>query len=157
MSNLTADMMTNKVAFLNGVAHNIIADESVLDFSRRLEQNKQYDIPTLCDDTRLDAYGSCRVCSVDIALSADGPRKVMASCHTPISDGMHIFTNSTRVEKLRKNIVELVLSDHPDNCEECPSNNYCELQDVAVATGVREIRFGNAEVVVSKVVIPYRK
>ena len=137
--------MTNKVAFLNGVAHNIIADESVLDFSRRLEQNKQYDIPTLCDDTRLDAYGSCRVCSVDIALSADGPRKVMASCHTPIADGMHIFTNSTRVEKLRKNIVELVLSDHPDNCEECPSNNYCELQDVAVATGVREIRFGNAE------------
>ncbi|WP_211279540.1 formate dehydrogenase subunit alpha [Cognaticolwellia mytili] len=145
MSNLTADMMTNKVAFLNGVAHNIIADESVLDFSRRLEQNKQYDIPTLCDDNRLDAYGSCRVCSVDIALSADGPRKVMASCHTPIADGMHIFTNSTRVEKLRKNIVELVLSDHPDNCEECPSNNYCELQDVAVATGVREIRFGNAE------------
>ena len=140
-----SDNIETKVAFLNGVAHEIVAEETVLEFSRRLEQNQQRQIPTLCDDTRLDAYGSCRVCSVDIALSADGPKKVMASCHTPISDGMHIFTNSTRVEKLRKNIVELVLSDHPDNCEECPSNNYCELQDVAVATGVREIRFGNEE------------
>jgi formate dehydrogenase alpha subunit len=145
MSNVTSGAITDKIAFLNGVAHEILADESVLDFSRRLEQNKQYDIPTLCDDSRLDAYGSCRVCSVDIALSADGPRRVMASCHTPLADGMHIFTNSTRVEKLRKNIVELVLSDHPDNCEECPSNNYCELQDVALATGVREVRFGNEQ------------
>jgi formate dehydrogenase major subunit len=145
MSNLTSGAITDKIAFLNGVAHQILADESVLDFSRRLEENKKYDIPTLCDDTRLDAYGSCRVCSVDVALSADGPRRVMASCHTPLTDGMHIFTNSARVEKLRKNIVELVLSDHPDNCEECPSNNYCELQDVALATGVREIRFGNEQ------------
>lgn len=135
--------MPNNVAFLNGVAHEINDGESVLDFSRRLEINSQYDIPTLCDDTRLDAFGSCRVCSVDVALSADGPRRVMASCHTPIAEGMHVFTNSERVEKLRKNIVELVLSDHPENCEECPSNHYCELQDVAVATGVREIRFGN--------------
>lgn len=142
-SKLMSNSIDKKIAFLNGIAHEITSGETVLDFSRRLEQIDQYKIPTLCDDTRLDAYGSCRVCSVDIALSADGPRKVMASCHTPISDGMHIFTNSTRVEKLRKNIVELVLSDHPDNCEECPSNNYCELQDVAVATGVREIRFGN--------------
>tara|TARA_R110000803_G_scaffold44343_7_gene93892 strand:+ start:5857 stop:8601 length:2745 start_codon:yes stop_codon:yes gene_type:complete len=140
-----ANVITKKVAFLNGVGHEIVNGESVLAFSRRLEQSKQHEIPTLCDDSRLDAYGSCRVCSVDVALSADGPKKVMASCHTPLADGMHIFTNSARVEKLRKNIVELVLSDHPENCETCPSNNYCELQDVAHATGVREIRFGNQQ------------
>ncbi|WP_206485715.1 formate dehydrogenase subunit alpha [Thalassotalea sp. G2M2-11] len=126
-------------AFLNGVAYPIIKGESILDFSRRLAQA----IPTLCDDSRLDAYGSCRVCSVDVALTADGPRKVMASCHTPINEGMHIFTHSERVEKLRKNIVELVLSDHPDNCGDCESNLNCELQDVAIATGVREVRFVN--------------
>jgi formate dehydrogenase major subunit len=128
------------MAFLNGVAHEISAGESILDFSRRLE----HDIPTLCDDSRLDAYGSCRVCSVDVALNADGPRKVMASCHTPIGEGMHVFTDSPRVEKLRKNIIELVLSDHPENCDDCVSNLNCELQDVAIATGVREIRFGRA-------------
>lgn len=131
----------SKIAYLNGIAHPINVGESVLDFSRRFEQY----IPTLCDDSRLDAYGSCRVCSVDVALTADGPRRVMASCHTPLSDGMHVFTHTNRVEKLRKNIVELVLSDHPENCEECPSNNHCELQDVAVATGVREIRFGTRD------------
>jgi len=135
--------MTNsiekKIAFLNGHAHEIVSGETVLTFSRRLSQ----EIPTLCDDSRLDPFGSCRVCSVDIALTADGPRKVMASCHTPITDGMHIFTHSERVEKLRKNIVELVLSDHPDNCDDCESNLNCELQDVAVATGVREIRFSS--------------
>jgi len=129
--------MTNSVAFLNGVGHEIVAGESILDFSRRLQQY----IPTLCDDSRLDAFGSCRVCSVDVALTADGPRKVMASCHTPISAGMHVYTDSTRVEKLRKNIVELVLSDHPKDCGDCDSNLNCELQDVAAATGVREIRF----------------
>ncbi|MGB1261653.1 MAG: formate dehydrogenase subunit alpha [Cognaticolwellia sp.] len=137
--------ITKSLAFLNGVAHEIVVGESVLAFSRRLEAMKSREIPTLCDDSRLDAYGSCRVCSVDIALSADGPRKVMASCHTPLADGMHIFTNSPRVEKLRKNIVELVLSDHPENCDTCPSNNYCELQDVAHTTGVREIRFGDQQ------------
>ncbi|GLX80435.1 formate dehydrogenase subunit alpha [Thalassotalea insulae] len=132
--------MTKPSAFLNGVAHPIESGESILSFARRLQQ----EIPTLCDDNRLDAYGSCRVCSVDVALTADGPRKVMASCHTPISEGMHIFTNSDRIEKLRKNIVELVLSDHPASCDDCESNLNCELQDVAVATGVREIRFVNA-------------
>ncbi|MEW6982038.1 formate dehydrogenase subunit alpha [Colwelliaceae bacterium 6471] len=133
--------MANATAFLNGVAHEIRAGESILEFSRRLEQY----IPTLCDDPRLDAYGSCRVCSVDVALTADGPRKVMASCHTPISDGMHIYSDSPRVEKLRRNIVELVLSDHPSDCNDCDANLNCELQDVAIATGVREIRFAKGK------------
>ncbi len=129
--------MSNKIAFLNSVAHPIVSGESILDFSRRMA----IDIPTLCDDSRLEAYGSCRVCSVDVALSADGPKRVMASCHTPISEGMHVFTHSERVEKLRHNIVELVLSDHPKDCNDCNANLNCELQDVAIATGVREIRF----------------
>ena len=128
-------------AFLNGVAHEFNAGESILEFGRRL----QHEIPTLCDDPRLDAFGSCRVCSVDVALTADGPRKVMASCHTPIAEGMHVFTNSERVEKLRKNIVELVLSDHPADCDSCDSHLNCELEDVAISTGVREVRFAKGK------------
>ncbi|MCP4413837.1 MAG: formate dehydrogenase subunit alpha [Gammaproteobacteria bacterium] len=130
-------MMSDKLAFLNGVAHPYEASESILAFSRRLQTS----IPTLCDDPRLDAFGSCRVCSVDVALSADGPRKVMASCHTPVSEGMHIYTHSERIDKLRHNIVELVLSDYPDNCEEYDTNLNSELQDVAVETGVQKVRF----------------
>lgn len=129
--------MSQKTAFLDGISHPIEPGESILTFSRRLGT----DIPTLCDDSRLDAYGSCRVCSVDVALAADGPKKVMASCHTPISDGMHIYTGNDRINRLRKNIVELILSDHPQSCDDCEANHNCELQDVAVATGVREIRF----------------
>lgn len=127
----------SKVAFLNGQPLPIVDGESILDFCRRNE----YQIPTLCDDSRLDGFGSCRVCSVDVALSEDGPCKVVASCHTPIGENMHIYSDSDRVQKLRRNIVELVLSDHPPDCLTCESNGNCELQDVAAATGVRKIRY----------------
>jgi formate dehydrogenase major subunit len=136
-------IMTQLLAFLNGVAHPIIAGESVLEFCRRLEQ----DIPTLCDDSRLEAYGSCRVCSVDIALTADGPRKVMASCHTPINEGMHIFSHSARVEKLRQSIIELVLTDLPDDylsqLKASPANT--EFDEVVLNSGVTEVRFARGK------------
>lgn len=130
-----------KVAYLNGQALPIEAGETILEFCRRHEQH----IPTLCDDTRLDAFGSCRVCSVDVALTADGPCKVVASCHTPIGENMYIYSDSDRVQKLRRNIVELVLSDHPPDCLTCESNGNCELQDVAGETGVRKIRYAKGK------------
>jgi len=141
--------MNSQLAFLNGVAHPIVKGESILTFSRRLQQT----IPTLCDDPRLDAFGSCRVCSVDVALTADGPRKVMASCHTPISEGMHVFSDSERVIKLRRNIMELVLSDMPEDYltqatklnTTANSNTKVyrtnEFEEVVIATGVSEVRF----------------
>ncbi len=129
-----------KQAFLNGVAYPIESGETILSFSRRL--NDANVIPTLCDDTRLEPYGSCRVCSVDVALAADGPRKVMASCHTPIGEGMHVYTHSSRIEKLRKNIVELVLSDLP---EQTLTNSLkqprTEFEQVVATTGVGKVRF----------------
>ena len=128
-------------AFLNGVNHEIIKGESILGFCRRLEQY----VPTLCDDTRLDAFGSCRVCSVDVALTADGPRKVMASCHSPISDGMHIFSNSERVEKLRKNILELVISDLPDDYSPNSGAHNSEFDQVVIKNGVNEVRFARGK------------
>ena len=130
-----------KTAFLNNRPLPIEDGETILEFCRR----HNYEIPTLCDDSRLDAYGSCRVCSVDVALAADGPSKVVASCHTPISENMYIQSDSPRVQKLRRNIVELVLSDHPPDCLTCESNGNCELQDVAGQTGVRQIRYAKGK------------
>ncbi|QBG34437.1 formate dehydrogenase subunit alpha [Litorilituus sediminis] len=138
------DITNSKTAFLNGVAYPIEQGESILAFSRRVQTSDN--IPTLCDDSRLEPYGSCRVCSVDVALTADGPRRVMASCHTPISDGMHVFSHSQRIEKLRKNIVELVLSDLPEQQLPIePSAHTTEFEQVVLDTGVTEVRFAKGK------------
>ncbi len=137
---MTKNPQLNNIAFIDGMPHKIEAGETILQFANR---NKIH-VPTLCDDSRLDSFGACRVCSVDVALKADGPSKTMASCHTPISEGMHIQTQSKSIQKLRKNIVELVLTDHPLDCLTCESNGNCELQDVAAEVGIREVRYKNA-------------
>ena len=94
----------------------------------------------------LQPYGACRVCSVEVQQSEDAPKRTVASCHTPIAPGMRIYTNSESVKKLRKNIVELVLSDHPPDCLTCEVNGNCELQDVAASVGVRQIRYAKGEI-----------
>ena len=109
------------IAYLNNKPYEINADESILDFSRRVEIN----IPTLCDMPQLQAFGSCRVCSVDVALQKNGKTKAMASCHTPVTEDMYIYTDSENIVKLRKNIIELVLTDHPLECLTCEVNNNC--------------------------------
>jgi formate dehydrogenase major subunit len=99
------------VAYIDGVAFPISKGETMLAFLKRhLGPNP---VPTLCDAPNLEPFGSCRVCSVEVALQQDGPTKVMASCHTPIAKGQYITVNSPRMERLRKNIVELVLTNYP--------------------------------------------
>lgn len=131
--------LTDDVAYINGRAERIIPGETILDFARRNFGNDS--IPTLCDAPNLDPFGSCRVCSVEVALEVDGPRKTMASCHTPVSKGMFIYTDTDDIQKLRKNIMELVLTDHPLDCLTCEVNGNCELQDVAAHVGIREVRY----------------
>jgi formate dehydrogenase major subunit len=98
------------VAYIDGKAYPIQKDETMLAFMRRhIGPNP---VPTLCDAPNLEPFGSCRVCSVEVALQEDGPTKVMASCHTPVGKGMYLTTNSPRMERLRKNIIELVLTDY---------------------------------------------
>ena len=128
-----------KVAYINDVAFAIQGDETILTFVRR-NFGKDF-IPTLCDAPNLDPYGACRVCSVDVALSHGGPSKVQASCHTPVISGSYIYTDSERITRLRKNIVELVLTDHPLDCLTCEVNNNCELQTVAARVGIRDVRY----------------
>ncbi|MBK8700766.1 MAG: formate dehydrogenase subunit alpha [Saprospiraceae bacterium] len=128
-----------KTAFINDVAYTIQDGESILSFVRR-HLGQDY-VPTLCDAPNLDPYGACRVCSVDVALAAGGPRKVQASCHTPVIAESYIYTDSQRVTRLRKNIIELVLTDHPLDCLTCEVNNNCELQTVAARVGIRKVRY----------------
>jgi len=129
--------MTN-IAYLDSQAYEIKDGETILQFAQRF--NKEL-IPTLCDDERLEPFGACRVCSVDVALSESGPKKVVASCHTPVQTGMYIETTNNRIQKLRRNIVELVLTDHPLDCLTCEVNGNCELQNVAASVGIREVRY----------------
>ncbi len=126
-------------AFIDNVAHSFEPGDTILNFvDRHLGRGH---VPTLCDAPQLEPYGACRVCSVEIAQQANGPRRVVASCHTPMSEGAHIFTESQNVRRLRKNIVELVLTDHPLDCLTCEVNGNCELQTVAAKVGVRDVRY----------------
>jgi formate dehydrogenase major subunit len=128
-----------QIAFINSEPFEIENGESILTFVRR-QHGKDY-IPTLCDAPNLEPFGSCRVCSVDVALKEDGPAKAMASCHTPVIPNSYIYTDSSRIRKLRKNIIELVLTDHPLDCLTCEVNNNCELQTVAARVGIRDVRY----------------
>ena len=129
--------------FIDDVEFPFDDSTSILDFSNKALGDKI--IPTLCDDDNLRPYGACRVCSVEVQQSEDGPKRTVASCHTPINPGMRIYTNSDSIKTLRKNIVELVLSDHPPECLTCEVNGNCELQDVAASVGVRQIRYAKGE------------
>ncbi len=130
---------TAKVAYIDDQAYEIKEGETILSLMRR---NFGKDaVPTLCDAPNLEPFGSCRVCSVDVALAKGGPVKTMASCHTPVMPGSYIYPESDRIQKLRKNIVELVLTDHPLDCLTCEVNNNCELQTVAARVGIRDVRY----------------
>ena len=97
-------------------------------------------IPKLCATDMLDAFGSCRLCLVEI----DGRRGTPASCTTPAENGMVVHTQTDRLAKLRKGVMELYISDHPLDCLTCPANGDCELQDMAGAVGLRDVRYGYA-------------
>jgi formate dehydrogenase major subunit len=95
-------------------------------------------VPKLCSTDTLEAFGSCRLCLVEI----EGRRGYPASCTTPAEAGMKIRTQSSRLADLRRGVMELYISDHPLDCLTCPANGHCELQDMAGAVGLREVRYG---------------
>ncbi len=98
------------------------------------------DVPKLCATDSLAAFGSCRLCLVEI----DGQRGTPASCTTPVAAGMRVSTQTPRLDRLRRGVMELYISDHPLDCLTCPANGDCELQDMAGAVGLREVRYGYA-------------
>ena len=96
------------------------------------------DIPKLCATDNVKAFGSCRLCLVEI----EGARGTPASCTTPVGEGMVVHTQTPRLEKLRRGVMELYISDHPLDCLTCSANNDCELQDQAANVGLRDVRYG---------------
>ncbi len=99
------------------------------------------EIPKLCATDSLAAFGSCRLCLVEV----DGASAPLAACTTPVSDGMVVRTESQRISRLRRGVMELYISDHPLDCLTCAANGDCELQDAAGKVGLREVRYGAGE------------
>jgi len=94
-------------------------------------------IPTLCNHPKLTPSGGCRLCIVEIK----GIPRPVASCTTPVTDGMDISTATVQVEELRKLVLELIISDHPNDCMTCEATGNCALQELAYAYGVKGIEY----------------
>ncbi len=97
-------------------------------------------VPRLCATDSLEPFGSCRLCLVEV----EGRGGTPASCTTPCEDGMVVRTQTPALERLRRGVMELYISDHPLDCLTCPANGDCELQDMAGVVGLREVRYGYA-------------
>ncbi|EGV33390.1 formate dehydrogenase, alpha subunit [Thiorhodococcus drewsii AZ1] len=95
-------------------------------------------IPKLCATDSIEPFGSCRLCLVEI----EGRRGYPASCTTLAEAGMEVRTQSSELMELRRNVMELYISDHPLDCLTCSANGNCELQDMAGVVGLREVRYG---------------
>ncbi len=121
---------------IDGVIVTVPAGTSVM----RAASEAGLAVPKLCATDSLQPFGSCRLCLVEI----DGKKGTPASCTTPVEPGMVVHTQTPRVERLRRNVMELYISDHPLDCLTCPANGDCELQDMAGVVGLREVRYGFA-------------
>src|SRR3954447_8140435 len=119
---------------IDGVAVSVPEGTSVM----RAAAEMGFSIPKLCATDSVEPFGSCRLCLVEI----EGRRGTPASCTTPAENGMKVKTQTPKLAKLRRNVMELYISDHPLDCLTCAANGDCELQDVAGAVGLREVRYG---------------
>jgi formate dehydrogenase major subunit len=99
-------------AFIDDTCFEIRQGETILSFVKRAKGDDC--IPVICHADNLEPCGSCRLCTVEVAGRKDAPKRLLASCHVPVAEGMHIYPNSGNVQRLRKNILELVLSDYPE-------------------------------------------
>ncbi|MEQ1487402.1 MAG: formate dehydrogenase subunit alpha [Methylotenera sp.] len=95
-------------------------------------------VPKLCATDSLEPFGSCRLCVVEI----EGRRGYPASCTTPVAEGLKVHTQTPKLADIRRGTMELYISDHPLDCLTCATNGDCELQDMAGAVGLREVRYG---------------
>jgi len=118
---------------IDGRAVTVLEGTSIMRAASALENQ----IPKLCATGSLKAFGSCRLCLVEI----DGRKGYPASCTTEVAEGMKIRTRSAKLDQLRRGVMELYVSDHPLDCDTCPGNGHCELQDMAEVVGIKESRY----------------
>ncbi len=134
MQTATETMLNIKI---NGKELQAKQGETILDVAKR----NNIHIPTLCYHDDLCLSGICRVCAVDV----EGQRLLQTACNTPVIPEMVVNTNSQRVRKARKMILELLLSEHVGECTTCKRNLNCELQELASLYGIEEVRFKKPE------------
>jgi formate dehydrogenase major subunit len=122
---------------IDGVAVTVPEGSSVM----RAAAEAGIAVPKLCATDSLEAFGSCRLCVVEI----EGRRGTPASCTTPVAPGMVVHTQGAKAKKIRRGVMELYISDHPLDCLTCAANGDCELQDMAGAVGLRDVRYSAPE------------
>ncbi len=120
-------------ATINGIPVQVAEGTTILDAAKKVEVK----IPTLCYSQDLTPWAACGICVVKIV----GSPKMLRACCTPVAEGMKVITNDAELIQVRKSVIELILSTHPDDCLACPRNQDCELQRLAQEFGVREQPF----------------
>ncbi|HNX91434.1 MAG TPA: [Fe-Fe] hydrogenase large subunit C-terminal domain-containing protein, partial [Candidatus Omnitrophota bacterium] len=118
---------------INNKPYEVDAGQTIMQAADKLG----FHIPRLCYHPKLSIEGACRVCIVQV----EGMRNYVASCAYPVSDGMKIFTNTEEIRRARRDIVELILDNHPQDCHTCERDGICELQRLAYAMGIRHRHF----------------
>src|SRR5271165_6579798 len=133
----TPSLMSEKVVTLNidGMKVTTPAGTSIM----RAAPEAANKIPKLCATDMVKEFGSCRLCLVEI----EGRNGTPASCTTPVAEGMVVRTQTQRLKRIRRSVMELYISDHPLDCLTCAANGDCELQDMAGVVGLREVRYGS--------------
>ncbi len=129
-----SDSLTLVTLEVDGVSVTVPSGTSVMRAS--IEAGSK--VPKLCATDSLEPFGSCRLCLVEI----EGRKGLPASCTTLVEPGMKVRTQSDRLAKVRRGVMELYISDHPLDCLTCSANGDCELQDMAGQVGLREVRYG---------------
>ncbi len=126
--------MADKInIYINNKEYQVDAGQTIMQAADKLG----FHIPRLCYHPKLSIEGSCRVCIVEV----EGARNYVASCSFPVNDGMKIHTNSQGVRKARRDIIELILDNHPLDCHTCERDGNCELQRLAASVGIRARHF----------------
>ncbi|MBN2704135.1 MAG: iron hydrogenase small subunit [Pontiellaceae bacterium] len=120
-------------AEINGIPVSVPAGTTILDAAKKVGVK----IPTLCYHSDLDAWAACGICVVKV----EGSPKMLRACATAIGPGMKVVTHDPEVVEVRRTVLELILSTHPDDCLTCGRSGNCELQSLAADFGIREIPF----------------
>lgn len=118
---------------INGISIEVEEGTTILDAANEV----QIKIPTLCKHADLDPSAACGICIVRIK----GANKMLRACCTPIEDGMEIVTHDPEIVEIRRTVLELILSNHPNDCLKCGRNNNCELQTLVAEFGIRDESF----------------
>lgn len=120
---------------INGVPLQVEEGTTILDAAKKINIK----IPTLCYNPDLHPWAACGICIVRM----EGSPKMVRACCTPVSEGMAIVTHDPEIIKVRRTVVELILSNHPNDCLQCPRNGNCELQRLAAEFGIRQVPYQN--------------